>query len=185
MNIQKNILLFDSDILDTDEDIHPIELLFVRDMVTFVQDSNSFKEQIANKSWDIIFINFQTRLFLKIEDAQLDEFVQIVIASQPGSCCNVAITNDRDQISMLKEKGFSIFSKKYNIARIREEFKIFQKVLTTSDIQEYVADYHHMSATKLLEKTRNRNIVEPRQIAMYLSHHLVTKNLKKIGRAHV
>lgn len=49
------------------------------------------------------------------------------------------------------------------------------------DIQNAVAKYYHISIDDLKGKKRNKQIVIPRQIAMYLSRELTTNSLPKIG----
>ncbi|MFD1672096.1 chromosomal replication initiator protein DnaA [Agrilactobacillus yilanensis] len=53
--------------------------------------------------------------------------------------------------------------------------------LSILKIQETVAKYYHISLTDLKGKKRNKGIVVPRQIAMYLSRELTDSSLPKIG----
>lgn len=53
--------------------------------------------------------------------------------------------------------------------------------LAISDIQETVADYYNISVDDLKGKKRNKQIVNPRQIAMYLARELTPNSLPKIG----
>lgn len=48
-------------------------------------------------------------------------------------------------------------------------------------IQDYVCDYFDIDTNKVREKTRKQEIVEARQIAMYLSKHFTDSSLKTIG----
>jgi len=48
-------------------------------------------------------------------------------------------------------------------------------------IQEKVAKYYHITMTELKGKKRNKQIVTPRQIAMYLSRELTDSSLPRIG----
>src|SRR5699024_7434401 len=48
-------------------------------------------------------------------------------------------------------------------------------------IQEYVCDYFGIDTNKVREKTRKQEIVEARQIAMYLSKQFTDSSLKTIG----
>jgi len=54
-------------------------------------------------------------------------------------------------------------------------------VLTIALIQEKVASYYHISQADLKGKKRVKQIVVPRQIAMYLSRELTDNSLPKIG----
>lgn len=53
--------------------------------------------------------------------------------------------------------------------------------LTILKIQETVAKYYHVTLTDLKGKKRNKSIVVPRQIAMYLSREMTDSSLPKIG----
>lgn len=50
------------------------------------------------------------------------------------------------------------------------------------DIQKVVSDYYGLSRNEFLSHRRTRNIVLPRQIAMYLAKTLTLKSLPDIGR---
>jgi chromosomal replication initiator protein len=58
-----------------------------------------------------------------------------------------------------------------------------EKPLTISVIQKYVCDYFNVSMTDLNSKTRSKEIVYARQIAMYLSRELTPLSLPKIGES--
>lgn len=57
-----------------------------------------------------------------------------------------------------------------------------QAGLTIDQIQESVAKYYKVSVNDLKGKRRNKGIVVPRQIAMYLSRELTNSSLPKIGQ---
>lgn len=72
-----------------------------------------------------------------------------------------------------------------NLARdALADLKLVQKSrgLQISKIQEVVANYFQTSTTELKGKKRVRQIVVPRQIAMYLSRELTDSSLPKIGQ---
>ena len=54
--------------------------------------------------------------------------------------------------------------------------------LTIDEIQRAVADYFNLRLAEMLSERRARNIVRPRQIAMYLSKQLTSRSLPEIGR---
>ncbi|WP_025729136.1 chromosomal replication initiator protein DnaA [Atopobacter phocae] len=56
-----------------------------------------------------------------------------------------------------------------------------QKPLNILDIQEAVAKFYHVTVQDLKGKKRHKEIVIPRQVAMYLSRELTTQSLPKIG----
>lgn len=64
------------------------------------------------------------------------------------------------------------------------DLKLVQKNrgLQISKIQEVVANYFQTSTTELKGKKRVKQIVVPRQIAMYLSRELTDSSLPKIGQ---
>lgn len=53
--------------------------------------------------------------------------------------------------------------------------------LSIENIQEYVCDYFGINTNKVREKTRKQEIVEARQIAMYLAKQYTESSLKTIG----
>lgn len=53
--------------------------------------------------------------------------------------------------------------------------------ISIESIQDYVCDYFSIDTNKVREKTRKQEIVEARQIAMYLSKHFTDSSLKTIG----
>ncbi|MCH4057579.1 MAG: chromosomal replication initiator protein DnaA [Lactobacillaceae bacterium] len=57
-----------------------------------------------------------------------------------------------------------------------------ERGLSISKIQEIVAQYYRLQVSDLTGKKRTKNIVEPRQIAMYLSRELTENSLPKIGK---
>ena len=52
-----------------------------------------------------------------------------------------------------------------------------------STIQDTVADYYHVKRSDMLSKRRTRNVVRPRQMAMYLCRELTNHSLPEIGEA--
>lgn len=58
-----------------------------------------------------------------------------------------------------------------------------KKVISLLDIQQQVAAYFKIPATELKTKKRNKQVVLPRQVAMYLSRKLTTHSLPEIGAA--
>jgi chromosomal replication initiator protein len=55
------------------------------------------------------------------------------------------------------------------------------KEITINDIQKMVCDYFNVPYDKLLQKTRKREIVQARQITMYLARSFTKNGLKTIG----
>lgn len=58
-----------------------------------------------------------------------------------------------------------------------------QKIVTVPIIQTIVADYFDLTVDDLTGTRRNKQIVTPRQIAMYLARELTQESLPQIGRA--
>ena len=57
------------------------------------------------------------------------------------------------------------------------------KIISIEMIQKAVADFFNISSTELKAKSRSRNILRPRQIAMYLSRKLTNLSLPEIGKS--
>ncbi len=114
---------------------------------------------------------------LTIDDNTLD-----YIASQVD-------TNIRElEGALVKVQAHATIEKEdINVNLAREalaDLKLVQKDrgLQISKIQEVVANYFQTSTTELKGKRRVRQIVVPRQIAMYLSRELTDASLPKIGQ---
>ena len=56
-----------------------------------------------------------------------------------------------------------------------------QNDITIDKVQKVVCDYFNISRDELLSKTRKRQIVQARQIAMYMSRNLINCSLSTIG----
>ncbi|MGN0191426.1 MAG: helix-turn-helix domain-containing protein, partial [Candidatus Cryptobacteroides sp.] len=53
--------------------------------------------------------------------------------------------------------------------------------LTIQGVQKAVCDYFNISREEMLSKTRKRNIVQARQISMFVSRNLINCSLSTIG----
>jgi chromosomal replication initiator protein len=56
-----------------------------------------------------------------------------------------------------------------------------EKTLSISDIQEKVCDYYKLSVNEIQTKSRKRDVVQARQIAMYLARKYTKSSLTVIG----
>ncbi len=66
---------------------------------------------------------------------------------------------------------------------LRDAFRVAAVKLSLENIQNAVADYYRIRRTDLLAETRERRIVLPRHMAMYLCTELTDKSLMDIGNA--
>jgi len=57
-----------------------------------------------------------------------------------------------------------------------------ERMLTVADIQKKVAGYFNIKMSDMASSSRARQVVRPRQIAMFLSKRLTTRSLAEIGR---
>jgi chromosomal replication initiator protein len=64
---------------------------------------------------------------------------------------------------------------------LKDMIKDSRAHISIESIQNYVSDYFGMDPNKLRDKTRKQEIVEARQIAMYLSKKMTKSSLKTIG----
>ena len=53
--------------------------------------------------------------------------------------------------------------------------------VTPTRIKEIVADYYHISLQSLMSQRRDKEVVVPRQIAMYLCHDMLSLPYKRIA----
>ena len=82
--------------------------------------------------------------------------------------------------SLLEEKSISLEMAKLIL---KDMVKETVKIISVEMIQKEVADYYNISVTELKAKKRNKNILLPRQVAMYLSRQLTKLSLPEIGQA--
>ncbi|MCC6758030.1 MAG: chromosomal replication initiator protein DnaA [Candidatus Omnitrophica bacterium] len=82
--------------------------------------------------------------------------------------------------SLLEEKPISLEMAK---VILKDMVKETVKIISVEMIQKEVADYYNISVTELKAKKRNKNILQPRQVAMYLSRQLTKLSLPEIGQA--
>lgn len=66
---------------------------------------------------------------------------------------------------------------------LRDAFRVAAAKLSLENIQNAVAEYYRIRRTDLLAETRERRIVVPRHMAMYLCTELTDKSLMEIGNA--
>ncbi len=64
---------------------------------------------------------------------------------------------------------------------LKDMIKDTNKQITIENIQSQVCEYYGIDTNKVREKTRKQEIVEARQVAMYLSKKLTKSSLKSIG----
>jgi len=80
--------------------------------------------------------------------------------------------------SLLEEKPISLAMARDILKDMVTETK---KNITVDSIQRKVADFFDLSLHDLKTKRRNKNIVLPRQVAMYLARELTNQSLPEIG----
>ena len=57
-----------------------------------------------------------------------------------------------------------------------------EKKTSVSDIKKTVCDYYHLKEYDMISRKRNKSVVVPRQIAMYLCRELTDCSLPEIGK---
>ncbi|MDD5019671.1 MAG: chromosomal replication initiator protein DnaA [Candidatus Omnitrophica bacterium] len=82
--------------------------------------------------------------------------------------------------SLLEEKRITLDMAK-NV--LKDLLKEASRQISVEDIQRAVADYYKISQEELRSKKRVKNVVVPRQVAMYLSRELTCMSLPEIGAA--
>jgi chromosomal replication initiator protein len=82
--------------------------------------------------------------------------------------------------SILEEKPVSLEMAK---VILKDMVRETTKIISVDKIQKSVADYFQISSPELKTTRRNKNIVLPRQVAMYLSRQLTDLSLPEIGHA--
>ena len=152
--------------------------------------SNLEERLISRFSWglvtDIQPPDFETRVAIlrkkvEREPVKVPEEVLFYIAEQiktnirelEGALIRVVA------YSLLEEKEISLDVTKGVLSDLVKEFK---KNITVDSIQKVVASHFDISLQDLKTKRRNKNIILPRQIAMYLSRELTGFSLPEIGK---
>jgi len=82
--------------------------------------------------------------------------------------------------SLLEEKPVSLAMAKMILKDMVQETV---KMINVDLVQKTVADFFHISLSDLKTKRRNKNVVMPRQIAMYLARQLTNLSFPEIGEA--
>jgi chromosomal replication initiator protein len=80
--------------------------------------------------------------------------------------------------SLLEEKDVTL-----DLAKevLKDLVKESQRKITAETIQRQVAEFFDVSLQDIKTKKRNKNIVLPRQVAMYLTRELTSLSLPEIG----
>jgi chromosomal replication initiator protein len=89
-----------------------------------------------------------------------------------------------DLLSFLQKEGIEINNKTILLVRFlieQKEKNILEKTYLIDDILKVVCDYFNMSVDSLRAKTRKREIVQARQLAMYFSKNMTKSSLASIG----
>ena len=101
-------------------------------------------------------------------------------------CCN---TNIREMEGILSKVWFyaSLTGKDYadkdDLREALKEYDIEEKqTVTTDSIIDCVCEYFNLTREELLGKKRNKEIVEPRQVCMYIITQLLDMPLLAIGQ---
>ncbi len=88
-------------------------------------------------------------------------------------------------ITLLAQSTFNKKSITSDLARnvIDKQVKQTKREMSIDYIQKVVCDYFNLNVEKLQSKTRKREVVQARQIAMYFSKNLTSSSLSAIGAA--
>lgn len=111
-----------------------------------------------------------------VMDEEVIEYLAHCIDSNVRELEGVVISLIAD--SSLTRRKINLDMAKFRVKSIVEEN---QKVISIDKIIEVVTDYFRIKVTDIKGKTRLREVVLPRQIAMYLAKEFTTLSLKAIG----
>jgi chromosomal replication initiator protein len=82
--------------------------------------------------------------------------------------------------ALLEEKSITLTMAKQVL---KDMVKETIKTISVDMVQKEVAAYYGIGLPELKNKKRNKNVVQPRQVAMYLARKLTTHSLPEIGAA--
>lgn len=151
--------------------------------------SNLEERLISRFGWglitDIQMPDFETRVAIlkkKIENEPVSvpedviyfiaESIKTNIRELEGALIRVVAS------SLLEEKPITLHQAK---ERLKDTLKESKKNITVEMVQKKVCDFFGISTADLKTKKRNKNIVFPRQIAMYVCRELTELSLPEIG----
>ncbi|MEI7998019.1 MAG: chromosomal replication initiator protein DnaA [Candidatus Omnitrophota bacterium] len=119
---------------------------------------------------------------LELESVRVPDDVIIFIASEIK-------TNIRElEGAMLRVVAYSVLEEKpinLSVAKsvLKDMVKETVKTISVEMVQKEISEFYNISIGELKNKSRHKNIIVPRQIAMYLSRKLTTRSLPEIGAA--
>lgn len=146
---------------------------------------------VSRFSWGLITDiqppDYETRIAilkkkLELEAVSVPDDVITFIASQIK-------TNIRElEGALLRVVAYSLLEEKtinLSLAKsvLKDMVKETVKTISVEMVQKEVAEFYNLSVADLKNKTRHKNIIIPRQVAMYLSRKLTHHSLPEIGAA--
>ncbi len=153
--------------------------------------SNLEERLISRFQWGLITDiqppNFETRIAilkkkLEHEPAQVSDDVIYFIAE-------IVKTNIRElEGALIRVIAYSLLEEKPITLKLAQDvlqdmLTESSKIITIDRIQKEVANAFNLTVNELRSKRRNKNLIRPRQIAMYLSRELTAQSLPEIGEA--
>jgi len=82
--------------------------------------------------------------------------------------------------ALLEDKAMGLDMAKNTL---KDMVKETSNIVSIENVQKSVASFFNLPLSELRARKRNKNIVVPRQIAMYLSRQLTNQSLPEIGNA--
>lgn len=136
-------------------------------------------------STDLVVPDYETRieiLYKKMQNDGLEMPAEVVKYLAYNIQSNVRDL-ESSLINMLAQSSLNKREIDLELAKkvLRNIVKTTTKEVTIDAIQKMVCDYFELPYDKLLQKTRKREIVQARQITMYLSKIFTKNSLKTIG----
>ncbi|NCU31552.1 MAG: chromosomal replication initiator protein DnaA, partial [Candidatus Moranbacteria bacterium] len=156
------------------------------------REINKLEERLSSRfAWglitDIQAPDFETRVAIlkkkiDLEKVPIPDDVISFIAEQirtsirelEGALIRVAAYAQLEDHPVTLEKAKMI---------LKDMVRESSKTITIEKVQKTVAEYYNIPISELKAKRRNKNIVFPRQVAMYLSRKLTHMSLPEIGTA--
>lgn len=154
------------------------------------------------KMEDRLVTRFQWGLTVDIQPPDFETRIAILRKKLTLENVNISIPEDvlyfiAEQIktnirqlegALIRVIAFSLFENKsitLSLAQIvlKDMIGETKKVISLEMIIQKVADHYHLSPEILRSKKKSQNIVNPRQIAMYLTRKLTKHSLPEIGKA--
>ncbi len=153
-------------------------------VVIYVLDKLSLIENLRSYTYNVVVIDFDTPDFWNIsEKEEIKIFFEEIQNYQPKTTRFIGSTNMASKKQILEDINISTMHREHGMEQLSCALGLSggSNGITIQSIQDMVAQYFKVLSEKIPQKTRKREIVQARQITMYLAKEFTSFSLKAIG----